>query len=243
MNIKKYIVWSGLFFLLTFAAATAEEVKIDQQGLDAFGNLEIARGKSLKKDGVVLLLHDTHGHNRMEIMSALQELLTERGINSLAVTLTLGMNERRGMFDCSIEQDHRNEDALEEIRNWVEWLKEKGATKIILAGHGRGGNQVAIYAKNVNYYGSNQNLYTPSLMPFLKMPVLVMVGELDPLATELKPAIEGIPDARNVTMETIPGADRYFRDLAAEEVANRIRDFLKKPSTSKRVDNSTTDRP
>jgi pimeloyl-ACP methyl ester carboxylesterase len=95
----------------------------------------------------------------------------------------------------------------------------------------------------VNYYGSNQNLYTPSLMPFLKMPVLVMVGELDPLATELKPAIEGIPDARNVTMETIPGADRYFRDLAAEEVANRIRDFLKKPSTSKRVDNSTTDRP
>src|SRR5262245_19151032 len=87
-----------LFICLAFAAllapaSHAEDVKIDVQGLTVIGNLDLAPGKSLKSDGVLLLLHDTLAHNRMEIMSALQELLHERGINSLAITLSLGLNE------------------------------------------------------------------------------------------------------------------------------------------------------
>ena len=281
------------------APLRAEEVRIEHQGLDVLGNLDIAPGKSLKTDGVVLLLHGTLAHHRMEIISALQELLHERGINSLAITLGLGMNERRGLFDCSIEQDHRVEDATEEIKSWINWLKQKGAASITLAGHDRGGNQVGIYAAGkdpdkavrrlvmiapladtassieaefsqrfrvplqatlaeaeklvvedqfntlmtgvpfltcdkakvtagafVNYYGSNQNLYTPSLIPNIKMPALVAVGDLDPLANELIPAIQGIPDARSVRLLTIPGADHFFRDQAAEDLADAIKAFL-----------------
>jgi pimeloyl-ACP methyl ester carboxylesterase len=126
--------------------ASAEEVQTEVQGLTVLGNLEIAQGKSLKSDGAVLLLHDTLAHNRMEILSALQELLRERGVNSLAITLSLGLNERRGLFDCGIEQDHRNEDAIVEIQGWVDWLKQQEAANITLAGHARGGNQIAIYA-------------------------------------------------------------------------------------------------
>ncbi len=285
--------------VLLFAAPShAEEVRIEHQGLDVVGNLDLAPGKSLKNDGVVLLLHGTLAHHRMEIMSALQELLHERGINSLAVTLGLGMNERRGLFDCSIEQDHRNEDASEEIKSWINWLKQKGAASITLAGHDRGGNQIAVYAAQepdkavrrlvmiapladtassieaefsqrfhqplqpilaeaeklvaedqfntlmtdvpflacdrakvtagafVNYYGPNQNLYTPSLIPHIKMPAMVAVGDLDPLANELLPAIEGIPDAKSVRLVTIAGADHFFRDQAAEDLADKIKAFL-----------------
>src|SRR5262249_8804164 len=75
----------------------------------------------------------------------------------------------------------------------------------------------------VNYYGANQTLYTPSLLPHIKQPVLVLVGELDPLANELVPAIQGIPDAKKITVETVAGADHYFRDLAAEDAADRIK--------------------
>lgn len=296
-------LWLALLGALVCAAALAtsaraDEVRIEVQGLTVLGDIQIAAGKSLKADGVVLLLHDTLAHNRMEIISALQELLRERGINSLAITLSLGLNERRGLFGCKIEQDHRNEDAIIEIGSWVNWLKEQGASDITLAGHSRGGNQVAIYAAKepdkavkrlvliapiadtaanveaeffqrfkqplqpilaeaerlvaedqsttlmtgipflaceaakvtagafVNYYGPNQNLYTPSLLPHILMPILVVTGDLDSLSSELVPAIQGIPDAKNITLETIAGADHFFRDLAAEDLADKIKAFL-----------------
>lgn len=299
------MAWLGGIVLATVVVTTmplraAEEVKIEHQGLDVLGNLEIAKGKSLKRDGVVLLVHDTLGHHRMEIISALQELLSERGVNSLAITLSLGLNERRGMFDCNIEQDHRNEDAAEEIQAWVDWLKEKGTKNITVAGHSRGGNQAAIYVAKkhdkavkkivliaplaqtpsnidaeyerrfnlplqptlsdaekqideiggtalmrgvaflncdqakvtagafVNYYGPNQNLYTPSLLPFIKVPVLVVVGSMDPLAQELEPAIQGMPDNQNTKLVIIPDADHFFTNYKTEDLADAMKDFVLK---------------
>ncbi len=137
---------------LSIAAATAqcaaEQVSLDYLGLEISANLEMAAGKSLKSDGAVILVHDTLGHDRMELMAALQDGLRDLGVNSLAITLGLGMDKRHGMFDCAMEQDHRHEDALEEIAAWVQWLKEKGAAIITVAGHGRGANQVALYAIN-----------------------------------------------------------------------------------------------
>jgi pimeloyl-ACP methyl ester carboxylesterase len=139
-----------LLFIAPFLSvqSRAEEVVIESEGLDLIGNLETAPGKSLKSEGAVLLLHDTLSHNRSELMLALQDVLRNSGVNSLAITLSLGLDARRGMFDCSIEQDHRHEDAVDEIESWVSWLKEKGANSITLAGHGRGANQVALYAIN-----------------------------------------------------------------------------------------------
>lgn len=300
---RKTTPLSGLFILLLSlfilsSPSQAEEVRIEHQGLDVIGNLDIAPGKSLSKDGVVILLHDTLSHHRMEIISALQELMRERGMNSLGITLSLGLNERRGLYDCSIEQDHRNEDASLEIQSWVEWLKSQSVSEITLAGHSRGGNQVAIYAAQkpdplvqrlvliaplaqsggsaqteyeqrfqkpldpilaqaqklvdedsatalmdgvsflncdqarvtsgafVNYYGQNPNLYTPSLLPHIKLPVLVVMGELDPVTQELTPAIQGIPNITHVQTVTIPAADNFFRDVAADDVATQIQQFV-----------------
>jgi pimeloyl-ACP methyl ester carboxylesterase len=129
------------------ARSAAEEVSIEYLGLGLSANLDIAQGKSLK-DGAVLLVHDTLGHDRMELMAALQDGLRDQGVNSLAITLSLGIDKRHGMFDCALEQDHRHEDAIDEIDVWVRWLKEKGAQAITVAGHGRGANQAALYAIN-----------------------------------------------------------------------------------------------
>lgn len=137
---------AGAVMLVGHLAAAAEVVT-EHQGLDVLGNLEIAAGKSLKADGAVLLVHDTLAHHRMEVISAQQDLLKERGINSLAITLSLGLDKRRGKYDCAIEQDHRHDDGLEEIDTWLGWLKEKGAANITLGGHGRGAAQAALYAE------------------------------------------------------------------------------------------------
>ena len=80
----------------------------------------------------------------------------------------------------------------------------------------------------VNYYGANQNLYTPSLLPHINMPILVAVGDFDPLSKEIIPAIEGIPGTDQIKLDVIPGADNYFRDLAAEDLAAKIGDFISK---------------
>ncbi len=137
-----------LFIAASRTHASAEEVSFDYLGLEVSGNLDIAPGKSLKNDGVVLIVHDTLGHDKMEPVAALQDSLKDVGVNSLAITLSLGLNKRKGMFPCNLEQDHRHEDALEEIVGWVRWLKEKGAPSITVAGLGRGANQVALYAIN-----------------------------------------------------------------------------------------------
>ncbi|MGO9544906.1 MAG: alpha/beta hydrolase [Rhodomicrobium sp.] len=128
--------------------APAEEVTLEYLGLEVTANLELAPGKSLRNEATVLLVHDTMGHGRMELMASLQDGFRDLGINSLAITLGLGLDKRRGMFDCAMEQDHRHEDAVDEIAAWVEWLKEKGAQSITIAGHGRGANQTALYAIN-----------------------------------------------------------------------------------------------
>lgn len=287
-----------LFVISGPAAVQAEEVVTEHQGLDVVGNLEVAPGKSLRSNGVVLLVHDALSHHRAELMLAMQDILRESGVNSLAITLSLGLNERRGMFDCSIEQDHRHEDAVEEIETWVNWLKEKGATALTLAGHGRAANQVALHAINkedkavqrivmlaplmqtyeraeadyqaqfgkplrddlakaeelvaneegstlldgvsflacpsarvtanafANYYNANPKYLTTNLLQTVKIPVLVLVPELDPAAAETTAALQAMGERKTISTATISGADHDFRDLAADEAAKKIKDFL-----------------
>lgn len=125
--------------------AQAAEVHVPHGGLALDGNLVLADGKALG-DGVVLITHGTLAHNGMEIVQSLQDLLRERGLSSLAINLSLGLNDRHGMYDCSVPHRHRNSDAIAEIAAWVDWLKAQGTKSIVLLGHSRGANQTAWYA-------------------------------------------------------------------------------------------------
>ena len=277
----------------------AEEVTTEHDVLTVLGNLEMAPEKSLTSDEVVLIVHGSLGHHRMEIVSAMQELMRERGVSSLAITLSLGVERRRGMLDCSAEQDHRHEDGVDEIHTWVKWLKAKGATNIVLAGHGRGANQAATYASQsrmdkavhklvlvapsvqtfetadrqyflrykkilrdeyaraeqlasqgeaqsfmngvgfldcpdakvsagafIDYYAANPKLFTPNLLPSVKIPTLVIGGASDLQEPELAGAMQKLSGQGNIVFEEIQGADYYFRDAAADELVGRLAEFL-----------------
>lgn len=98
-----------------------------------------------RSDKLVLITHGTLAHFEMEIVTKLQELLKAEGIASLANNLTLGQNDRMGMYDCAIPANHTHEDGVIEINAWLAWINETlpQYTKLYQIGHSRGGNQVA----------------------------------------------------------------------------------------------------
>ncbi|MCF6199242.1 MAG: alpha/beta hydrolase [Hyphomicrobiaceae bacterium] len=131
---------------LPSAALAQEKISIKANGLTLNANLQLAGDKKLS-DGVVLITHGTLAHNKMEIISTLQELLKERGHNSLAINLSLGIDNRNSApYDCKTPHKHQHWDATREIGAWVKWLTSRGASNITLLGHSRGGAQTAAYA-------------------------------------------------------------------------------------------------
>jgi len=125
----------------------AQEINIQHNGLTLNANLALTDESGY--ENIFLITHGTLAHNGMEIISNWQELLSDEGISSLAINLSLGVDNRHGMYDCKTPHTHKHEDAVSEIGAWVNWLKSKGSESIILGGHSRGGNQTAWY--------SNQN--------------------------------------------------------------------------------------
>jgi len=139
-----------LTLLVTFAgvvstAASEHRIELKINGAVAYGDLVEPEGGGREK-GVLVITHGTLAHKDMEIIAALQAALAERGIASLAHSLTLGMDRREGMYDCANPHLHRHEDGAAEIGAWITWLKANGAGPISLLGHSRGGNQAAWFA-------------------------------------------------------------------------------------------------
>ncbi len=126
-------------------SAVAKEVNVSDGGHRLNGNLELANGKTLA-DGVIVITHGGLAHNKMEMMAYLQNALKEKGYNTLAINLSLGIDNRHGMYNCAVTHRHRNEDAAHEIDAWVAWLKRDGAKRVAVLGHSRGGAQTALYA-------------------------------------------------------------------------------------------------
>lgn len=286
------------FLLLLFSFnLQAEEQKLQHEGLTVSANLEAA-SDDWQQGPVVLLTHGTLAHNRMEIVVTMQELLAERGITSLAINLSLGLSERTGMYDCTVPHTHKHTDALDEIGLWLNWLKEQGVKKVILAGHSRGGNQTAwfvaerdeaaikkviliapqvwseekdskgyqerynqplapvlakaqklvaagkantmmkpvdfIYCADtsasaeafVNYYTPDERMDTPTLIKQINKPVMVFIGSEDMVVKGLKEKMANISDKANLSYEIIDGADHFFLDLYAEEVADMSEEFI-----------------
>lgn len=142
---RRVMVCVAVVMSLAVSPVRAEPVEVGHAGLTLNGELRLADGKALA-DGVVLLVHGTLAHHGMEIIAGQQGRLSERGLNTLAVTLSLGQDRRTGMADCSAVQAHRHEDAVGEIAAWTAWLKAQGAGPLTVLGHSRGGNQVARFA-------------------------------------------------------------------------------------------------
>lgn len=144
IHFKKTVVLSALCLLGSFSVS-ATEVSQVSKGITLNANLELVSGKVLGKN-IILMTHGTLAHGNMEIMSQLQDLFKENELDSLSINLGLGLNNRKGMYDCATTHTHKHTDAVDEIALWVDWLKKQGVKSITLLGHSRGGNQTAWYA-------------------------------------------------------------------------------------------------
>lgn len=127
----------------------AETVELTFEGLTTSANLKTT-GDNWQDGPVVLMLHGTLAHGKMEIMSALQKAFLDNDISSLSINLSLGVDKRSGMYDCATPHRHKHTDSLKEIDLWVNWLKSQGVNSIAVLGHSRGGNQIAWYASEHN---------------------------------------------------------------------------------------------
>lgn len=130
--------------LLLNLNAYAQDVSLQYKGLTLNANLE--KTSNWSTGPVVLMTHGTLAHNKMEIMSTLQNLLKDQGVSSLAINLSLGLDNRQGFYDCTVPHSHKHEDAVNEIGLWLNWLQQQGVKQVVLLGHSRGGNQTAWYA-------------------------------------------------------------------------------------------------
>ena len=123
----------------------AAEVTIEHEGLTLNANLDMAEGKSFQ-DGIVLILHAFLQHNKAEFVQSAQQALTENEQSSLAINLSLGIDNRHGFHYCTQPHRHIQDNAVAELSAWVAWLRSKGADRITLLSHSRGANQVMVYA-------------------------------------------------------------------------------------------------
>ena len=131
---------------LSAHAQELQEVQEIRDGMVLNANAAFADGAEFSGQPALMLLHGTLAHKDMELIQTMQRALAERGINSLAPSLSYRESDRRGMYNCEQTMMHRDDDAEGEITFWKDWLLNKGANTIILMGHSRGGRQIANFA-------------------------------------------------------------------------------------------------
>lgn len=134
-----------LLLLLCGSVAQAKEIQLRHRDMMLNANLLPATDE-WRKGTVILMTHGTVGHNTMPIMAGLQKAFQEQGITSLAITLSLGVNDRHGKYDCTTTHRHKHTDALDEIALWLDWLQKQGVEHVVMLGHSRGANQTAWFA-------------------------------------------------------------------------------------------------
>lgn len=145
MNLKTYIAGFIVSVAIAAGLAHAQEITQSYRGLTLNANLNMAADKTLA-DGVILITHAGLATRSMELYGYLQKLLAEKGYSSLAINLSLGLNNRHGMYDCNVTHRHHYADAAGEIGAWVDWLNKHGGRHLVLLGHSRGGAETALYA-------------------------------------------------------------------------------------------------
>jgi alpha/beta superfamily hydrolase len=132
--------------------ASAEPVQLKSGQVRLNGNMEMPAGKTAA-DGVALILHGTFSHDKQETVAALQQNLKKHGIGSLAITLSLGVDNREGPRACGLLHDYALAGAQREIAAWLAWLRAEGARSIDLIGFSRGGAQIAALAPKLTRVG------------------------------------------------------------------------------------------
>lgn len=206
--------------LTTLAGALplhAEAIRLEHAGLELSATFERAAATSLSATTVVLLVHDALAHAGADIIVALQASLKQAAIPSLAPTLSLGLNARRGPFDCRLEHDHRLADAADEIGAWLAWLKSQGVQRIAVLGHAHGALQVL-------------EATATDLDPAIAAVIL-----LSPPATPWPKQVEAYRNATGTDLANLVETARKLADSGEEDSVLEVPEFLGCPKAKASV--------
>lgn len=289
MKIKAAVL--GVLLLNSLAGKGLAEVKPVQISLLYEGTKLRANGAwwipekvDPTRTGTILWLHGTlQSHQMREPIQAMASRWMEAGIPVLAITLTLGIDDRKEPYDCSVPHRHTYKQIMAELTAWIEWLKARNVRKVVLAGHSRGGQQVILFAAQrsdptikgvlgvapsvgqpsdhpaletarklffsgkrdslittdflfcrntkvsartlLSYYETRQDIR--EVIPKLKVPVMIAVGSEDEILGDVAGKLKDVAKQPNVTIETIDFADHFFRDMAADDLADVTVPFIK----------------
>ncbi len=119
----------------------ADPVQLKHGALRLNANLEVPAGRTLA-DGVAIVLHGTQSHYGQETIATLQKNLKARGVATLAVTLSLGIDDRKGPRDCAVPHAYTDADIGPEFERWAQWVAEHNARAVDYIGFSRGGAQL-----------------------------------------------------------------------------------------------------
>jgi len=125
------------------AGAAEQELELSVAGRTVLATLRTPSSMT-SETPLVVMTHGTLGHKDMETIQGVATALEQRGIASLSHTLSLGLDHRKGMYDCAARHDYALDDAVAEIDAWISRAQSL-SHRIYAFGHSRGGNQVARY--------------------------------------------------------------------------------------------------
>ena len=77
----------------------------------------------------------------------------------------------------------------------------------------------------LGYYQDDARLNTPSLLPKIKKPMLIVMGSEDEVVADLPAKLEGVKQD-NLSVATVDGADHFFLDLYADELVDKVTEFV-----------------
>jgi pimeloyl-ACP methyl ester carboxylesterase len=134
--------WLSVILVALCPVVVAESVQIRPEGWVL--NADLRRPSQTHSERIFLIVHGTWAHSGMEIIDQIQTLLEDSDEASLAVTLSLGTDNRQGFLGCDAPVVANHQQAVSEIDHWVKYLETEWQ-QVILVGHSRGGNQVVLY--------------------------------------------------------------------------------------------------
>lgn len=94
----------------------------------------------------VLLLHGFLQTRDFPTIQRLGQGLAEEGFTVLTPTLSLGIPKRKQSLACEAIHNHSYEGDVAELATWVDWLRQRGHSAIVLVGHSFGSLQALSYA-------------------------------------------------------------------------------------------------
>jgi pimeloyl-ACP methyl ester carboxylesterase len=139
------IIMLFILILLCIRGAKVAAEDIALSDLQPALSARLLRSDSWPQGDVAMILHGTLSHRDTEIIQSLESLLGDAGVSTLAINLSLGVEERKQAFPCEGPHRHRESDASIELARWSAWLATAGVREFTAIGHSRGANQIARY--------------------------------------------------------------------------------------------------